>query len=152
MIVDPLATVIAYLNTRQELAFLDGRIAAKHKFGLGVELPGDTAPDAWPLDASALRVQAAVSTSDISTSRQTLSLTATCYGASQQDAMTVYQALVSACRATERTIVQLADRRALLYFLIVATPPILGLEVIGIDHGIDFAQCMLRTAIAECSV
>lgn len=152
MIVDPLATVITYLNSRQELACLAGRVAAKHKFGLGIELPGDTASDTWPLDSQALRIQAAAGASDISTGRQILDLIATCYGPSQQDAMTVYQSLVSVCRVTERTIIQLAEHRALLYFLVVATPPTLGFEVIGSDNGVDFAQCTLRTAVAECSV
>ncbi len=146
MIPDPLAVVMAYLSTHPALALLAGRIAAKHKFAL------EDGGDVWALGSQALRVQPLPGPADTDFHRQTLDMAATCYGASQASAMEVYRALVTVSRTTERTLVAAADGTVLLYFALIVSTPVLGVELIGDVHGVDYAQFTLRTAIAECYV
>ncbi len=149
--IDPIATVIAYLIAAPELATLEGRIAAKHKFGM-VSDAGLPVDDRWTLGQQALRVQPVESDADSTTARHTLDLLATCYGASQQEAMAVALHLIAVCRRTGRTMVGTDAGMALLYYLLTAGAPTFGFESIGEAHGSDMVTLTLRTAIAECPV
>jgi hypothetical protein len=151
-VIDPVATVIAYLATTMPCsAVVSGRVAAKHKFAL----PGDrdgAARDAWPVPSRAIRVQAGGGTPDVSTSRHVLDLSVTAFGASQADAMTAVNAMMTVIRQHERSRVPTADGDALLYSLTVVTPPVFGFEPIGDQIGLDSVTLTLRAAVAECPI
>jgi hypothetical protein len=151
-VIDPIATVIAYLASAAPVAAAtSGRVAAKHKFAL----PGDrdgAARDAWPVPSRALRVQAGGGTPDISTSRHVLDLSLTAFGASQADAMAVVNAVQAVIRAHQRSRVPTADGDALLYSLTVVSPAVFGFEPIGDQIGVDTVSITLRAAVAECAI
>lgn len=149
--IDPIATVIIYLTTTPELVALEGRIAAKHKFGMTSDA-GVTTDDRWTLGQQALRIQPAGGEADIATPRATLDLTATCYGGSQQEAMAVALQLTAACRRAGRTMVVTDVGTALMYYVLVSSAPMFGFEPVGEANGSDMVTLTLRTAIAECPV
>jgi len=151
-VIDPVAAVIAYLATTPPCRdVVAGRVAAKHKFALPSDRDG-AARDAWPVPSRALRVQAGGGTPDISTSRHVLDLRVTAFGASQADAMTAVNALMTVIRAHERSRVPTADGDALLYTLTVVSPPVFGFEPIGEQVGVDSVALTLRAAVAECPI
>ena len=148
--IDPVATVIAYLADAPRVRDAVGvRVAAKHKYGLGLS-DNDTQPDAWKVGAQALRIQPASGTPDLDTAVQRLDLQATCFGESQARAMAVYRAVVATCRETQRTRVPTADGDALLYLLVAVGAPVFGFEPLGDQAGVDTVTFTLRAAVSEC--
>lgn len=150
--IDPIATVIAYLSAEPAVrAVVGSRLAAKHKYGLGLS-DNETNPDAWTPGQQALRIQPAGGTPDVDTATQRLDLVATCFGESQARAMEVYRGLITACRHTERTRVPTADGDALLYYLVAVGAPVFGFEPIGDQVGVDYVTVTLRCAVSECEL
>lgn len=150
--IDPVATVIAYLLATPAVRGLVGtRIAAKHKYALGLS-DNDAQPDAWPTAAQALRIALSTGTPDLNTRTQRLDLQVTCFGESQARAMEVYRAVVETCRDTERSRVATGDGDALLYYLVAIGAPVFGFEPIGDQIGVDTVAFTLRTAVAECPI
>lgn len=152
-IIDPLAVVLAHVRQHPAVAALCGiRVAAKHKYGLGLAGDTDTAPDVWETAAPAIRIQVAGGTPDIDTRRQTVDLSVTCFGRSQVEAMEVYGAFMACCRETQRTRVATAAGNGLLYYLVTTVPPQFGFEPISEQIGIDTVTCTATAAIAECAI
>lgn len=150
--IDPIATVIAFLAQSPPVyALTQGRVAAKHKYGLG--LNGDyVAPDAWVVGAQALRIQPGGGTPDINASVQRLDLLVTCFGESQARAMDVYRGVVTTCRGMVRSRVPTQAGDALLYTLNPVGAPAFGFEVLGEQIGVDMVTVTLRTSVSECPI
>lgn len=142
--IDPLATVIRHLLNNSNLANqVQGRIAAKHKFGMG----GATA---WPLPSKALTIQPDIGgRPDLYVGWQTPRLEARCYGASQDEAAQVYRLLMDITRGTSRAVAPTADGNALLYWLVPDSSPAF---VFDQELNIDLAIVFLRAAVAEEAV
>src|SRR5512134_2948102 len=92
MMIDALETVIAYLRTDADLNVLtDGRIAAKHKFG-----------DGWDIPSKAVQVRYDGGTPDLYVEWQRPRFEVRCYAESQAEAGKVYRQLVAISRSTNR--------------------------------------------------
>jgi hypothetical protein len=149
-IIDPLAVVLAHMAAAPAIRAVCGeRVAAKHKYGLGLD-QHHGAPDAWPIDAPALRIQPSGGVADRDTARQVLDLQVTCFGPSQAEAMRVYGALVTVARATQRTRVETATGAGLLYYVVITVPPQFGFELIGDQVGMDVVTVTAQAAVSEC--
>lgn len=141
--INALTAIINHLESDADLVSLIGaRIAAKHKFGTGTA-------DAWTAPSKALTVAQSGGDPDVDTAVQRLRLEARCYGERQREASKVYNALVSITRPFERTVVETADGRALVYYLVMDSGPDF---LYDIDLEIDYIQAFLRTAVAEEAV
>src|SRR5512134_150892 len=111
MMIDALETVIAYLKSDADLNTLTaGRIAAKHKFG-----------DGWEIPSKALQVRYDGGTPDLYVEWQRPRLEVRCYAESQAEASKVYRRLVAISRSTNRARVATSDGFGLLYWLLPAS-------------------------------
>lgn len=114
--IDPLAAIITYLSSDVDLGVLiGGRIAAKHKFGMGTNDDGTL--KGWETPSQALQLSyAGGGSEDTTTARARIEARA--YGASQEEASAVWRRLVTICDATPRTTVETGDGKALIYYLV----------------------------------
>lgn len=150
--VDPLATVIAYLMTQGELmALVDGRIAGKHRFALANAANGDSR--GWPTPAQALTLRYAGSDGpdplNCDTQAQLrVRLEARAWGASQAEAAQVWGWLELVCRRFARTTVTTPDGADVLLYVLwpVGDGPQGETDP---DTGIDYLRGTLRVWVAS---
>ena len=138
MIIDPLATVISYLQADAGLAALVGdRVAAKHRYG-----------EAWEKGDAGLMVRLDGGRPERYLPVHTVRLELRCYAASQVEAVGIYLALLETARATEREMVGPATDggTALLYWFLPASGPSLLYDP---DVGMDFCLAFFEAQVGE---
>ncbi len=134
--IDALETVIAYLAAHADLNLLtDGRVAAKHKFG-----------DGWNIPSKALQVRYDGGTPELDVQWQRPRLEARCYGESQAEASKVYRQLVAITRTLSRERVQTNEGFGLLHFLLPVSGPSMLMDP---DTGVDLVLFFLEAAVSE---
>lgn len=124
--IDPLAVVIAHLETQDALTDLVGpQVASRHRFALPERgkswqaMPG--------LGALTVRY-APGGTQHLGSPVQTVGLEARCYGASEDQAAAVWRALIAVSRETKRVSVVTSDGVGLLYWLVQDGSPDFGFD------------------------
>lgn len=147
--IDPLAAIIAYLGSDADLNLLtSGQIAAKHKFGMGTNDDGTL--KGWETPSQALQLSyAAGGTLDLYGATSGIRLEARCYGASQEEASTAWNRLITICDATPRTTVETGGGKALIYYLVPADSPQLDRDV---EVNVDMIRGFLLTSVAKDAV
>ena len=142
--IDCLAAFIAFLGTDADLnTQTNGRIAAKHKFGM--------AEDAlWPTPSKALQLTYdGGGTPDAYAGMERARLEARCYGGSQAEANQVYHRLLAICEGFQRVEVSTGEGRALLYYLV---PDTTGQHDRDPDVQVDMVRVFLKAAAHHESV
>jgi hypothetical protein len=148
-VIDLLTAFIVYLGSDADLNTLtSGRIAAKHKFGMGRDVAGTQI--GWPDGAQALQLSyAGGETPDLSGGMLKARLDTRCYGASQEEAAAVHNRLITIADAFQRTVVETGDGKALLYWLVLTDSPQFDRDP---DIGIDMVRTFLKAACAKETV
>lgn len=147
--IDPLAAIISYLGSHADLNTLTaGRIAAKHKFGMGAN--DDSTLKGWETPSQAVQLSySAGGTPDLYAGTSGIRLEARCYGASQEEASRVWNQIVAICDATPRTTTETGDGKALIYFLVPSDSPQLDRDP---DVNVDMVRGFLLTSVAKDAV
>lgn len=110
--IDPLEAAIQFMLGRAELADLNGRIAAKHKYG-----------EAWKTSESGLVVVQDDSMPSHYVPIQDLRLEVQCYAASDANAMDTWLSLVEIARNCSRVAVLTSKGDALVYSFLQESGP-----------------------------
>ncbi len=137
-----LESAIAYLRGNAGLSALVGdRVADKHRFGVQ---SGD-----WPVPSSAVQVRYDGGGSELYLTVQVSRLEITCYGKSRYEATKVYNALVTACRASTKVPVQTTQGKALVYWMnLVSAPSVWRDADVNVDGLLVFAEiCVAETDV-----
>lgn len=141
--IDAPTALINYYEEQATVASLIGsRIAAKHKFGTGNA-------DAWPKPSKALVLSPSGGNPDLYIAQQGQRFEARCYGERVREAMKVYDTVIEATRAFQRTVVETIGGRALIYFIVADSGPD---ALFDIELELDYIQVFLRASVAEEAV
>jgi len=105
--IDALEALIEHLYRDADLnAVTAGRIAPRHKFG-----------DGWQIPCQALQVQYDGGAAELYVEWQRPRVEFRCYGGSFAEASAVYRALVDASRRAQRRVVEISAGKALVYWM-----------------------------------
>jgi hypothetical protein len=139
--IDALEAIIGLL--RQEgtdlYALTEGRVAGRHKFG-----------DGWEIPCQALQVQYdGADQVELYLQVQRPRLELRCYGASPAEAAAVYHAVVAVTRGVNREMVDTRHGTALIYWLLMDSGPTMMRDP---DADVDMILSYARAAVAERDV
>ncbi len=139
-IVDPLETVLVYLQGDYDLSDLTGgQIAAKHRYG-------EEAPGGWAAGSTSLTVNLDGGRPELYAPVQDVRLEVIARAGSKAEAMAVLLRMQELSRATNRVRVMTSQGAALLYFLVPDSGSSLPYDA---DLGMDEALAFYRALVAE---